>query len=578
MINIMVKEIAAFLSGNTNFMLKNSLKYLLRIAATFKPSDFEVSDKYDKKKKLEAWNKSAGFSLQTLTLNEKAEKEAKKKWKKDSLLNANSSTLSLHICAYENSKELTKFDTNPFEFPRQQENDKITEPEVGGFRSSQRLLRSNQSTSSNNVRIPTAVANSPMMSSNRQHQQQNPSSLSQSQQQQQNEQGQLPPLQYQQQQQHGSYPTSRQYQQQGLLPLPQLQPQQRSFASRNPIFRVVPGGPTTNTRERSPYSMRPASALPPEFSSQQQQQHQHQSHQMQQYQPQPGGFVTYRQVLSPQSSTGGGIIYTQISQERQYPSMARSSAPPRRGIPQPRPIRGPLTHSQLISNFRMIQTSQNMMQPTFQRRALRPGVPRQQQQQQYSHSLINYPPGFNEYQMVSSPSSPNISPLNSEVKLSGQQQSSGVQQQQPSNLQPPRLQQQQQQPTGFSNQLQSTQSQSFNPQNQAYTIPRGQPPMRFISTLQQQQQQQIRPSRKTTAEQRLSNQSSTDLDEKRDRYVELAFLQLTLDTTGRVEIGGNELLALPPELINEKNLLHHELGLGIEKEYETLSKRVKSHK
>uniref|UniRef100_A0A914PVN7 Uncharacterized protein n=1 Tax=Panagrolaimus davidi TaxID=227884 RepID=A0A914PVN7_9BILA len=102
--------------------------------------------------------------------------------------------------------------------------------------------------------------------------------------------------------------------------------------------------------------------------------------------------------------------------------------------------------------------------------------------------------------------------------------------------------------------------------------------MRFISTLQQQQQQQIRPSRKTTAEQRLSNQSNIDLDEKRDRYVELAFLQLTLDTTGRVEIDGNELLALPPELIDEKNLLHHELGLGIEEEYETLSKRVKSHK
>uniref|UniRef100_A0A914R0D8 Uncharacterized protein n=1 Tax=Panagrolaimus davidi TaxID=227884 RepID=A0A914R0D8_9BILA len=162
----------------------NSLKDLLRIAATFKSSDFKVSDKYDKKKKLEA----AGFSLHTLTINDKSEKEAKMKWKKDSLSNANSSTLSLHISAYENTKEITKFYTfdgenvelkmnktnldkqlfpclmihNPFEFPRQQENDKITEPEVAEFRASQRLLRSNQSISSNNVRIPTAVASSPM--------------------------------------------------------------------------------------------------------------------------------------------------------------------------------------------------------------------------------------------------------------------------------------------------------------------------------------------------------------------------------------------------------------------------------
>uniref|UniRef100_A0A914PZS0 Uncharacterized protein n=1 Tax=Panagrolaimus davidi TaxID=227884 RepID=A0A914PZS0_9BILA len=134
------------------------------------------------KGKAQPWNKPGDLFLHTLSLNDKAEEKAKKKWKKDGLSNVNSSTISLHISAYEDSKEITELDTldgenvelkknktnmdkqllpclmiqNPFEFPRQQEEEK--EPEVTGFRASQRLLGSNQPSASNDARLPTAVA------------------------------------------------------------------------------------------------------------------------------------------------------------------------------------------------------------------------------------------------------------------------------------------------------------------------------------------------------------------------------------------------------------------------------------
>uniref|UniRef100_A0A914Q3U6 Uncharacterized protein n=1 Tax=Panagrolaimus davidi TaxID=227884 RepID=A0A914Q3U6_9BILA len=150
--------------------MKLYLKILRGIAAT----DFKVSDDYEEKGQLKLWNKSTSTFT---TLNED-NNDLKNRWKNKNISNflniTNKSTLSLHISAYENSNEavaLGLFDDenieelkkeklgsikiskhcftdrlmNPFEFPRQQNENQRNEPEIMPFNVSQRLLNPNQS-------------------------------------------------------------------------------------------------------------------------------------------------------------------------------------------------------------------------------------------------------------------------------------------------------------------------------------------------------------------------------------------------------------------------------------------------
>uniref|UniRef100_A0A914PJ24 Mos1 transposase HTH domain-containing protein n=1 Tax=Panagrolaimus davidi TaxID=227884 RepID=A0A914PJ24_9BILA len=116
----------------------------------------------------------------TFTTLQEDNDDLKKRWKNENISNTiNKSTLSLHISVNENTTEAAashlfgddeidglkkeKFGSiknskqcfadslksrNPFEFPRQQEEDRAADPEVVGFRSSQRILNPNQGSSS----------------------------------------------------------------------------------------------------------------------------------------------------------------------------------------------------------------------------------------------------------------------------------------------------------------------------------------------------------------------------------------------------------------------------------------------